>query len=249
MKSRFLSMCTAFVVPGKSSFDYLNSLGISSQRIFTAPNAVDIDLFASLSEESKSEESLLRERLSLPSRYFLYVGRLVRAKGIFDLVDAYAMLHDDVRAKIGLVFVGDGPDRHELLRRTAQIKPGAIKFEGFVQREGLPKFYALADALVFPTHSDPWGLVVNEAMSCGLPVIVSSVAGCAADLVEEGRNGLLTTAGNLAQLTSAMAHLADDSKLREEMASKSKERIKDFSPSTWAGGLVKATQYVCGETA
>jgi glycosyltransferase involved in cell wall biosynthesis len=247
MKSRFLSMCAAFVVPGKSSFDYLNSLGISDQRIFTAPNAVDVDLFASLAEQSRSEETLLRERLSLPSRYFLYVGRLVRAKGIFDLVDAYASLDNDIRAKSGLVFVGDGPDRRELQQRTAPIKPGVIKFEGFVQREGLPNFYALADALVFPTHSDPWGLVVNEAMSCGLPAIVSNVAGCAADLVQEGLTGLLTTPGNVSQLAAAMAYLAEDSNLRHEMASRSRERIRTFSPAAWAGGLVKATQYVCGK--
>ncbi len=69
------------------------------------------------------------------------------------------------------------------------IIPGAVCFPGFAQREDLAGLYALAEALVLPTHSDPWGLVVNEAMACGLPIIVSSVAGCAADLVEDGWNG------------------------------------------------------------
>jgi glycosyltransferase involved in cell wall biosynthesis len=247
MKSRFLSMCAAFVVPGKSSFDYLSGLGIVPETIFTAPNAVDVDLFSSLADQARSKESSVRERLSLPSRYFLYVGRLVRAKGIFDLVDAYASLDNDLRAKIGLVFVGDGADRGELRQRAAPIKPGIIKFAGFVHREGLPNFYALADALVFPTHSDPWGLVVNEAMSCGLPSIVSNVAGCAADLVQEGLTGLSITPGDVPQLAAAMARLGDDSNLRHEMASNSRGRIKAFSPAAWADGLVKAAQYVSGK--
>ena len=93
----------------------------------------------------------------------------MRAKGIFDLVEAYAQLDGEIRASVGLVFVGDGADRAELMERASLIAPGTIRFPGFVQREGLPEFYALADALIFPTHSDTWGLVVNEAMSCGLP--------------------------------------------------------------------------------
>jgi glycosyltransferase involved in cell wall biosynthesis len=245
MKARFLSMCTAFVVPGKSSFGYLRSRGIPDHRIFTAPNAVDVALFSSLAEQARRDETSVRERLSLPSRYFLFVGRLVRAKGVFDVVDAYAKLDGDLRAKIGLVFVGDGPDRSELLEHIAQIKCRAIQFEGFVQREGLPSFYALADALVFPTYSDTWGLVVNEAMSCGLPAIVSNVAGCAADLVQEGRTGLLVTPGGVPNLASAMALLANDSTLRREMASTSRENIDAFSPDVWAEGMVKATEYVC----
>ncbi len=74
---------------------------------------------------------------------------------------------------MGLVFVGDGPARSALLQCAAVINPGSIHFAGFAQRELLPAYYALADAFVFPTHTDPWGLVVNEAMACGLPVISS----------------------------------------------------------------------------
>ena len=68
---------------------------------------------------------------------------------------------------------------------------------GFAQREQLPAYYALADVFVFPTHTDPWGLVVNEAMACGLPVISSDAAGCAADLVESGWNGRVFPAGDI----------------------------------------------------
>ena len=87
------------------------------------------------------------------------------------------------------MFAGDGVSREELTQRARRISPGAVCFPGFAQREDLAGLYALAEALVLPTHSDTWGLVVNEAMACGLPIIVSSVAGCSADLVEDGWNG------------------------------------------------------------
>ena len=239
MKRGFLRLCRAFVVPGTSSLQYLKALGISDERIFTAPNAVDSRLFAALEEEARREESQVRARLSLPLRYFVYVGRLVRAKGVFDLVEAYAQLDDEMRAQFGLVFVGDGADRSELMERASDITPGTIEFPGFVQREGLAEFYALADVLIFPTHSDTWGLVVNEAMSCGLPVIATSIAGCVADLVQDGWNGFVVPPRDPSQLAAAMARLAGDSRLRVEMGSRSRERVEAYSPAAWAEGLVK----------
>jgi glycosyltransferase involved in cell wall biosynthesis len=245
MKSRFLSLCRAFVVPGKSSLQYLKDLGIPDQRIFTARNAVDIRLFAGLAEEARRDEFQVRARRSLPLRYFLCVGRLVRAKGVFDLLEGYAQLDDTTRAKIGLVFVGDGSDRSELMAQASRIAQGTIQFPGFVHREELPEFYALAEALILPTHSDTWGLVVNEAMSCGLPVVVTSVAGCVADLVEDNWNGLVVSAGDSSQLAAAMARLAGDSAPRTEMGARSKERIEGYSPEVWADGLTKAVESVC----
>lgn len=245
MKRRFLSLCRAFVVPGRSALQYLKDLGIPDGRIFTAPNAVDIQLFAALAEEARRGELQVRARLSLPLRYFLYVGRLVRAKGVFDLVEAYAQLDDEIRAKVGLVFVGDGADRSKLLERASQITPGTIQFFGFVQREGLPEFYALADALIFPTHSDTWGLVVNEAMSCGLPVIATSVAGCVVDLVQDGWNGFVVPPRDATQLATAMARLAGNSGLRTEMGFRSRERVAGYSPEAWAEGLVEVAQSIC----
>lgn len=244
-KARFLSSCQAFVVPGKSSLKYLRDLGITEGRIFVAPNAVDARLFAGLAEEARRDASQVRVRHSLPSQYLLYVGRLVRAKGVYELLEAYAQLDSETRANVGLLLVGDGVERSELMERASHIVPGAIQFPGFVHRDGLPDLYALADALIFPTHSDTWGLVVNEAMSCGLPVIVTSVAGCAADLVQDGWNGFVVPPGDSAQLTGAMARIAGDSALRAEMASRSKERIAAYSPEAWAEGLVKAVEYVC----
>jgi glycosyltransferase involved in cell wall biosynthesis len=239
-KRRFLNLCTAFVVPGKSSLHYLKQLGIAEQRITTAPNAVDVDLFARLSDSARAGEPGVRARHSLPSRYFLYVGRLVKAKGVFDLLDAYAQLAPEIRSDVGLVFAGDGFDRRELVARAEKTAPGKIYFPGFIHREELPEVYALADALIFPTHSDPWGLVVNEAMACGLPVISTNVAGCALDLVHNGDNGFAVSPCDPAELRIAMQSLASDDARRKEMGRRSSGLISRYSPAAWAQGVVEA---------
>ena len=242
MKTRFLRLCTGFVVSGKSSFHYLKDLGIPEQKIFTAPNAVDNQLFSVLADDARRDAVQVRTRHSLPARYFLYVGRLVEAKGVFDLLETYAKLSEEIRAEVSLVFVGDGSDRTKLMERASKIAPGTILFPGFVHREELAEFYGLADVFIFPTHSDPWGLVVNEAMSCGLPVIATSVAGCTEDLVREGWNGFVIPPRDPSSLAGAMAHLAVDSALRVEMGARGREKIEEYSPEAWAQGLIDATK-------
>jgi glycosyltransferase involved in cell wall biosynthesis len=242
-KTQFLQLCTGFVVPGASSLNYLKDLGIGEQRIFTAPNAVDTSLFSKFAEVARRDESQVRSRHHLPERYFLYVGRLVKAKGVFDLLDAYSQLKAELRGKVGLVFVGDGSDRQELVERASKIVPGTIQFLGFMHREELPSAYVLADGLIFPTHSDPWGLVVNEAMACGLPVIATNVAGCALDLVENDWNGFVISPGDPLQLALAMEKLASNSGLRVEMGRRSRERIDAYAPAAWAEGMVQAVRF------
>jgi len=242
MKMRFLRLCRGFVVSGKSSFHYLKDLGIPKQKIFTAPNAVDNQLFSVLADDARRDAVQVRTRHSLPARYFLYVGRLVETKGVFDLLETYAKLSEEIRAEVSLVFVGDGSDRTKLMERASKIAPGTILFPGFVHREELAEFYGLADIFIFPTHSDPWGLVVNEAMSCGLPVIATSVAGCTEDLVREGWNGFVIPPRDPSSLAGAMAHLAVDSALRVEMGARGREKIEEYSPEAWAQGLIDATK-------
>lgn len=249
MKTKFLQLSQGFVVPGRSSHDYLKELGIPGQQIFNAPNAVDTSLFSKLADQARANRSVVQARRNLPSRYFLYVGRIVQAKGVFDLLDAYALIDEEIRFQVGLVFVGEGDVWADLMKRASRMSSGDIRFFGFVHREQLPEFYALAEALVLPTHSDTWGLVVNEAMSCGLPVVATSVAGCVADLIQDGWNGFVVPPESPLQLSASMRRLAADADLRIKMGANSLEWVQAFSPKTWAEGLVQAVQSVCREAA
>jgi len=238
LKQNFLRNCDGFVVPGTSALAYVQGMGSRRKETFVAPNAVDIELFASKSKAAKEREGRLRGELGLPERYFLFVGSLVKRKGVFDLLEGYFALPPDLRSEIGLVFAGDGPERAELESLARSIVPGSVYFPGFVQRDQLASYYALAECLVLPTHSDPWGLVVNEAMACGLPVICTDVAGCAADLVKS--NGRLIAKEDTANLAAAMEEIACDPGLRERMSRESRELIQSYSPEICAAGIAQA---------
>ncbi len=240
LKAYFLSRCDRFVVPGKASFEYLQSLGSTEERISIAPNAVDNDWFRLQAGSIRERSAEFCEKLGLPSRFLLYVGRLVPEKGVFDLLDAYAELDSGIRSSVGLVFAGNGRSKAELERQGQQVSPGVICFPGFLHREELAGLYAVADALILPTHSDPWGLVVNEGMACELPIIVTSVAGCSADLVEDGRNGYVVPPHDAEQLRAAMDSLVRDSQLRQKMSGQSRRRIQNYSPEACAEGLAAA---------
>jgi len=246
IKRKFCQRCRAFVAAGKTSREYLLELGASSNSIFIAPDAVDVDFFAAGAQKARRQEQEIRTRNSLPPRYFLSVGRLIKDKGVFELLDAYAKLEPSIRSRIGLVFVGEGAARQELAARALEIQPGVVRFCGWVHREQIPEIYALADAFVFPTYSDPWGLVVNEAMACSLPIVASQVAGCAPDLLQDGSNGFAVRPRDVEGLVHSMGKLFEDPELARLMGSRSFQRVQEYTPETCAAGIVQALEFVLG---
>ncbi len=249
LKRQFVRRCSGFLVPGLSARAYLRMQAIEDGLIFTARNAVDNQLFFDHAVRARQRAGQRRAELNLPGRYFLFVGRLVRDKGIFEMITAYGQLEESIRQQNGLVFVGDGESRAELQRRAEAIQVGKIAFAGFAHRESLADFYALAEALILPTYSDRWGLVVNEAMACGLPVVVSDIAGCVADLVKEDWNGLLVPPRDVASLTAAMDGLARHPERCEMMGKNSLKRIAEYTPEAWASGMVEALNGVLRQPA
>jgi glycosyltransferase involved in cell wall biosynthesis len=241
LKRKFLHNCDGFLVPGQSALTYVQQFASSAQKIFVARNAVDIDLFAGKEERIRQTAERVRGELALPPRYFLFVGRLVKSKGVVDLIEAYRDLAPELRAAVSLVFAGDGPMRAELEALARDIYPGSVHFSGFVHRDELASYYGLAECLVMPTHTDPWGLVVNEAMACGLPVICTRVAGCAADLIRE--NGILVNSGDVLQLANAMQQLATRPELRRYMSGESAKLIRNYSPEACAAGFAEAAEW------
>jgi glycosyltransferase involved in cell wall biosynthesis len=244
IKRKFRQRCQAFVAAGKTSRDYLLALGASSDSIFIAPDAVDVRFFAAGAEKARQQAHEIRNRNRLPPRYFLSVGRLIKEKGVYELLEAYAKLDASVRSQIGLVFVGEGAERKELERRATGIQPGVVRFCGWVHREQVPEIYALAEAFVFPTYSDPWGLVVNEAMACSLPIVASQVAGCVPDLLQDGWNGFAVPPRDVEGLVRSMQLLFDDLESARRMGSRSVQRIQDYTPEKCAAGIIQALGFV-----
>jgi len=138
--------------------------------------------------------------------------------------------------------VGDGPRRTALEAQVARLDLGGhVRFPGFCQYDELPAYYGLADALVLASTHEQWGLVVNEAMAAGLPVLVSERCGCAPDLVVEGETGYTFDPYDEAAIADAVGRLPED-EVRRQMGASSRERIQAWTPATFAQNLGAAAE-------
>ncbi len=225
------------MVGGKRSASYLRRLGIPGEKIARAYDVVDNHYFAAEAERRRVEAGQ-----SERPPYFLFVGRLAPEKNISTLLCAHARYLESC-GSWPLVIVGGGPLSEQLHEQAKeQIQSGMVVFAGHKDIHELPEFYAFAGCFVLPSTREPWGLVVNEAMASGLPVIVSSRCGCADDLVEDGSNGFLfnpESASDLFRLLGYVSRLAEEERMR--MAHKSLEIIRGFSPERWASEIQRLT--------
>jgi glycosyltransferase involved in cell wall biosynthesis len=226
-----LRLSTGFVVPGGASRAYLRRLGVADERIVDAPNAVDVGIFAEQVAAARSQLAALREQLGLDGCVFLYVGRLEPEKGVDVLLEAMR----DVAAR--LVVIGSGPLESEL----RAIAGDGVHFVGQLTRDELVPWYAAADALVLPSRSEPWGMVLNEGAAAGLPLVGTAAAGAAHDLIEPGGNGFRVPADDEPALAEALRALANDAELRRTFGERSRELSEQFRPEAWARAVASAS--------
>ena len=243
LKQWFFAHSDGYLVSGKASRDYAREFGVPDEKIFVAPDAVDNRYFARLSRPFRAERQKLKADRGYPDFLVLYVGKIAERKGVWDLIRAYERL--DTRDDVGLLLVGDGRDMGKYKKYCLSRGLKNVLFEGFVHREDLPFYYGISDVFVLPSLSDPWGLVINEAMACGLPVISSHIPGAVDDLVHDGKNGFVYRAGNVAELLARVASLRLDQELRGQMGKESQEIIRNYSPSHCAEGFAEAARALC----
>jgi glycosyltransferase involved in cell wall biosynthesis len=187
---RHVALADAWLAYGTRARDYLASLGADPDRTFLAWNTVDLDFFARRSKLYPVERKALRDRLDIRTPdLVLYCGNLLALKGLDDLLQGFAQCLPRLPG-LTLVLAGSGRERRrfETLAKQLGISDN-VRFAGYVPREELPAWYGLADLLVLPSRSEVWGLVINEALACGVPAAASTAAGATADLVRDGENG------------------------------------------------------------
>jgi 1,2-diacylglycerol 3-alpha-glucosyltransferase len=253
IKRIVVSLFSAGLAGGQLQMEYLIALGLPRNRVFTGYDVVDNEYFRQKGEEVRSQASEARRKYGLPGNYFLASARFVPKKNLPTLIRAYARYRqlagsreDGQRTTDNgpwdLVLLGDGPLRADLCRLIFDLKlHGNVHLPGFVQHRELPAYYALADVFAHASTTEPWGLVVNEAMATGLPVIVSSRCGCVPDLVAEGKNGFTFDPESVEGLAKLMLDMCRLSKRRlEEMRGESRRIIEDFTPVHFATGAKRA---------
>jgi glycosyltransferase involved in cell wall biosynthesis len=229
-KRLFVEAADGFLVPGSASRDYVASLGADPARIAIAPNAADLDLFAT--ETARADRDTLRARLGLTGTTFLCVGRLAPEKGVDLLLRALA----DVPG-VTLAVAGVGPEEAALRALAERSAPGRVRFLGFVAPARLVEWYAAADAFVLPSRSEQWSIPLNEAAAAGLPLVATDAAGAAHDLVADGVNGFLVPAGDVRALAGALERIAADEELRQRSRAESLRRAAAFTPAAWADAV------------
>jgi glycosyltransferase involved in cell wall biosynthesis len=242
-KGRVVGGYDAGLVGGTRHAEYLRALGMPSGRTFTGYNVVDNSHFAEGAASARADAAALRREYELPARYFLAVGRFIPKKNLDGLLRAYAQYRDRADDPWGLVLLGSGPlgDDVQRWRRDLGLDDH-LRLPGFKQYDELPVYYGLADAFVHASRREQWGLVVNEAMAAGLPVVVSDRCGCAPDLVEEGRNGFSVSPSDDSALADALVRIADPACDRAAMGQASREIIADWTPDTFARQLLRAAR-------
>jgi glycosyltransferase involved in cell wall biosynthesis len=249
LKSVVLPWADGILTAGPDGRRYVARYGVPEQRVHVVPHVVDYRRYAERARDAATERELIRERLHLRGTVFAYVGRLWHGKGVAQLLDAFAGLQQDESAEATLLLVGDGPEEASLRERSRALGLRNVVFAGFQQSDKLPELYAASDAFVFPTLGDPFGMVVLEAMACGLPVISTSAAGELDQRVVDGVNGFVVPPGDSRALKDAMARLLADPDRRAAMATAAVSTVAGQSPAVWAEAFERAVAAILSEPA
>ena len=249
LKSLFVSRVDAGFAGGTSSSRYLQKLGLPAERIVPGYDVVDNQAFWRRTCENRSRLAQIREKWSLPADCFLYVGRMIPEKNLGRLLAAYtryAGLLGSDGSPWDLVLCGSGPEEENLHRSAAQLPRHIqehIQFCGLVRQPDLVDFYAFASCLVLPSISESWGLVVNEALACELPVLVSERAGCAADLVREGETGWTFDPHDVDRLAGLMADFHRmDGRARAAVGQQGRRLIAGWDLERFAQGALESAR-------
>jgi glycosyltransferase involved in cell wall biosynthesis len=214
-------------VPGPAQLTYAHKLGFSGTQVATGLYTADHTVFHSANLRNKHLKSLHYPRT------ILYVGRLSAEKGLRDLVAAYASIRLEQRNGWSLDIYGIGPLQNEVVGKEG------IRLHGFLQPGDLAEVLSRGGCLVLPSHYEPWGLVVHEGSSAGLPLLLSDAVGSAAAFLRHGENGFQFRSGDVSDLKETMLKFMalDDHEWRS-MGERSAELSLQITPHTWTSTLL-----------
>lgn len=246
IKSLIIKQFDGYFNFGTRSENYILSLGISTKKMLVKRNCVDNKALKQIYLKYLPERNRHQQMLKISPKNFIFVGRLIDYKNLFHFLEAFKLAQTKSSNDWGVIILGDGELKEDLQQFVFKNKIQNISFQNGVSWQQVPEYLALSDVLVLPSYSEPWGLVVNEAMACGLPVIVSDQCGCAIDLVKNGENGFTFSPDNQEQLTKILLKFMNNEVDSEQMGLVSQRIIQEYSPENVASEMYKGFQQING---
>ena len=242
---RLVPQAAAWLVPGSLARDHIVRYGARPDRTVVFPLTVDVEALAVRADELRPRRGELRSRLGIEDDAvaILQVGRLIELKAPADLVRAVARARSETALPLTLVLVGDGPEEQRL-RALARDLDVPTVFAKMLAGDDLVAAYVAADVFALVSRRETWGVVVNEAMASGLPLVLSDRVGAAGDLLEPGANGELVPAGDVAAQGAALAKVAAEPGLRQAYGRRSRELVAGWGYEPSVDAFVELAQEI-----
>jgi glycosyltransferase involved in cell wall biosynthesis len=232
-----LRVFDAALYVGEQSRRYWAQYGYPAHRMFFSPHCVDNDWFAARATDNARHVLRAAHGISPNAKVALFAGKLVPFKRPLDLVSAASILRRKGQ-QLAVLVAGAGPLEAQMAEMAASSGVPLVQL-GFCNQSTMPAAFAAADVLVLPSSgNETWGLVANEALACGKPVIVSDACGCAADLAADGTAGAVFRCGNIEELAGAIRQLIDHPPSCEAISAK----VRRYSLEAAAYGILEAAQ-------
>lgn len=244
-KSLIIGQFDGYFNFGTLSENYVLSLGIDSKKMLVKKNCVDNQALKTIYLRHLTTRVEKQSLLKISRKNFIFVGRLIDYKNLYYFIEAFGLAQKLSRVEDwGVIILGDGELKNDLQNFVSEKKIMNISFQNGVSWQRVPEYLALSDVLVLPSFSEPWGLVVNEAMACGLPVVVSDKCGCSVDLVKNGSNGFTFSPNNIQELRDILLKFMNTAVDSKQMGLVSEQIIQQYSPENVAFEMYKGFQKI-----
>ncbi len=239
VKKSLLKLFDSAFVGGKNQIEYLSELGFNKQKIYPGCDLVDNDYFMKNSLINSELQSHYRDKYKLPKKFFFTSCRFVEKKNLKFLISSFSKFQKD-QPSWDLVIAGDGPMKKELISLAEELNiTDKVFFPGYIQYDEIPIFYGLSSCFVLPSITEQWGLVVNESLASGKPVIVSNRCGSAPNLVEDKDVGYTFDPYDESDLIAKMNLISREGNL-EHFSKNTKTVISSFDNEHYSLNLNKA---------
>ena len=233
----FLRRATACLYVGEKNRQFLRSMGVAEDRLLPANYSVDTDFFQQGCLNAEERRQFRDARDITPDQIVVVtVAKLIARKRVADIVRAVARCQSNVT----LWVLGDGELAEPLKTMAGELLPGRVNWFGFTNQRAIPAALSAADLFILASDEETWGLVVNEAMACGLPAVVSDKVGCGADLIRAGETGSIFPCGDIKALAACIQAMSNPESLSKLKTSAAARVVEHYSARATADQLLQA---------